>query len=76
MTLRGIVMLCEKTSVSITGGRSRAAKVGPRPCRHHEVLSGWGFRQPNPPTPKIYFLLGFRPLNLENVEIKMRVFFT
>ena len=23
-----------------TGGRSRAAKVGPRPCRHHEVLSG------------------------------------
>ena len=23
---------------------------------------------PNPPTPKIYFLLGFRPLNLENVE--------
>ena len=25
-------------------------------------------RQPNPPTPKIYFLLGFRPLNLENVE--------
>ena len=51
-----------------TGGRSRAARVGPRPCRHHEVLSGWGFRQPNSPTPKIYFLLGFRPLNLENVE--------
>ena len=23
-----------------TGGRSRAAKVGPRPWRHHEVLSG------------------------------------
>ena len=57
------------SSVAVsTGGRSRAAKVGPRPCRHHEVLSGWGFRQPNPPTPKIYFLLGFRPLNLENVE--------
>ena len=28
------------TAGTRTGGRSRAAKVGPWPCRHHEVLSG------------------------------------
>ena len=56
-----------------TGGRSRAAKVGPRPCRHHEVLSGWGFRQPNPPAPKIYFLLGFGHLILKILKITMLI---
>ena len=38
--------------------------------RRHEVLFGGGGRiqgQPNPPTPKILFLLGFRSLHFENV---------
>ena len=38
--------------------------------RRHEVLIGGGgriHRHPNPPFPKNYFLLGFRPLYFENV---------
>ena len=55
--------------------RALAAAAGRKRRGHgHAVTTkfwvgeDWGFRQPNPPTPKIYFLLGFLPLNLKNVE--------
>ena len=41
---------------------------------HHEVLFEGGriHGHPNPPTPKIHFLLGFRPLYFENVGLYLK----
>ena len=74
--MHGIII--NQVTATATGDRSRATKVGPRPCRHHEVLSEWGFRQPNPPTPKIIFSSDFGHLVLKMLKIKIfiRVLFT
>ena len=46
-----------------------------RQGRRHEVLTGGLIRHHNRPTSKIRFLLGFRPLNFENVAKYIFIFF-